>query len=203
MNQFEDDFAPNPTQSPTSQMSHLDRLRAMQESANQPVHCEQCGSEWFYEAELHQYRGGMYASAPGGDLQVISTMPQRIRVCLCGNPISPNLAGYRGGRQPNQAIDSFRRSLDIAQKHRAVVATLDRKVEALITQAATTKEIEDLIRRIDELKTEIVAKKPAPKEVAPVQEAAPQEVSQEETDHAEGETEKRRGRPRKMIDPYA
>ena len=207
-NQFEEDFNPTPAPAAPNQMSPIERLRALQESANAPVICEKCGSDWFYEVELHQYRGGMYSSAPGGELQIVSTMPQRIRLCLCGHPVSPNLSGYRGGRQPNQAINSFRSALAVAHKYRAVVDELNAKVQAITEQAATIRDIEQIQVVLNELKATVVSKAAAPAP-APVPQTPPENPNpaveaaelSEEAAGQEGES-KKPGRPKKMRDPW-
>jgi hypothetical protein len=79
-------------------LSAADRLAIVQNQANQPITCEKCGSQWFSDVSFQQYSGSQYSSTPGGDLRVISALVHRIRVCICGHPVSPNVGGvYPGG----------------------------------------------------------------------------------------------------------
>ena len=98
--------------------SFADRVAALQNAQNLAVVCEKCGSSWFTELVFNQYSGDRYATVPGGELQIISTVPQTIRVCICGNPIAPNIGGIRPGRLASQEVGSFIESLRAAKGYR-------------------------------------------------------------------------------------
>jgi hypothetical protein len=92
-----------------------DRQVEAQARLNEKVQCQACGSTWFTEETFNQYHAGSYGSSPGSDLQILSTMPMVIKVCLCGMPQRANLGGaVRSGRTPNENIESFDGSLENA-----------------------------------------------------------------------------------------
>ena len=97
-----------------------DRVANMQSRLNRAIACEVCGSEHFAEVTFNKYAGGFYTSGgPGGDLQVASIMPQTLRICLCGNPITPNLSGVPRGKTPREEMEGFRESLLLAKDYLA------------------------------------------------------------------------------------
>jgi hypothetical protein len=79
-----------------------------------PMACERCGSVYFHEAEFAQYRGGLYSSGAGGDISQISDLPQRIRICICGEPM-PDPSIRRTGNDAR----SFNQCVAQAKAHRA------------------------------------------------------------------------------------
>ena len=78
------------------------------------VACERCGSVYFQEAELRQYRGGLYSSGVGGELSPISEMSQPLWICICGEPL-PDASIRRVGEDAR----SFHKSVEAAKAHRA------------------------------------------------------------------------------------
>jgi hypothetical protein len=66
-------------------------MSRVQNAMNAPVVCPHCGSRWFREATFNQYSQGLYSSVPGGELATVSNMPQTLRICLCGQPLNPNV----------------------------------------------------------------------------------------------------------------
>lgn len=153
-----DDFETRPPV-PVDQAS---RLRAMQEAHEAGVICSNCGGNWFYEVTCNRYEGTRYSSAPGGDMSVISSMAQHVRICLCGHVFSPNLSGMRAVRA-SQEISSFMRSIESSQKARNFETAVS-KVE---------KQNHDLRQQIQLLEAQLAQVKasfaPAP---AAVQEAS-------------------------------
>src|SRR6184192_3727712 len=88
--------------------SPLSRIQASQ--ANQEAKCPRCRSSWFSEMTFHKYSSTAYGPA---ELGLRESMPQSIRVCLCGWPCKPS-PQVRAGRTPNLQIRSFLNSIDLA-----------------------------------------------------------------------------------------
>jgi len=98
-----------------SRQSPQQRTFEREQRMNDPCTCPSCGSTWFREETFNQYRKETYSSRAGGDLEVISEMPQTLRVCLCGRPLSPNIGGAgHGGATPSEQMTSFKQSLKFA-----------------------------------------------------------------------------------------
>ncbi len=146
-----------------NQLSASERMARLTNQMNQPAACEKCGSTWFAELTFNQYSGGMYSSAPGGDLRVISTMPQAIRVCLCGHPVSPNIGGIRGGRQPNAELGSFSVSLQSAGEHRSMFTEIEDKLKALIKSMALQADLDAVKEELAQLRKLMTEKAEEPK----------------------------------------
>ena len=134
--------------------SPAERLAYIQNAINRPVICVKCGSGWFREANFQQYSASCYSAAPGGDLQVISSTVQTIRVCLCGHPVMPNLGIARPGRTvAGSEIDSFVDSLKAAIAYLEAPAKVDES--ALATDFATRDDHTKLVEEVDRLKAKI------------------------------------------------
>jgi hypothetical protein len=58
----------------------------------------------------YQYSDIAMGSGTGGDIRVISQMPQALRVCLCGYPFNPSITGLRG-RTATAEMQNFMASL--------------------------------------------------------------------------------------------
>jgi hypothetical protein len=48
-------------------------------------------------------------------MQVISSLVHRIRVCICGHPVPPNIGGVRPGRTAAGEVSSFLESFNAAK----------------------------------------------------------------------------------------
>jgi len=121
----------------------------MPPKTEQTVVCEKCGSEWFAELTFNRYLQTVYSNAPGGDLMIVGTMPQTIRVCLCGNPIRPNLSGVRGGRQSSGEIQSFMQSLARAKEAVISRGEVDDKLRAILSEMAMESHVEARVNEIE------------------------------------------------------
>jgi len=138
-----------------------DRVANMQSRLNRAIACEVCGSEHFAEVTFNKYAGGFYTSGgPGGDLQVASIMPQTLRICLCGNPITPNLSGVPRGKTPREEMEGFRESLLLAKDYLAKVrgkGDLAKLVSQVVkigefqVLQAEVKELRDLVESLTEV----------------------------------------------------
>lgn len=143
---------------PDATMSSRERIARAQNALNQPVVCPDCGSTWFFEVIFQQYSKAVYSSSPGGDLKTISVMPQQIRMCGCGRPITPNLGGTRGGRTPNAEMSSFFEGLQAALNYRNQVASGTKAVNAVTGQMASQNDLKDMTAQIAALKAELEAR---------------------------------------------
>ena len=140
-----------------------DRVANMQSRLNRAIACEVCGSEHFAEVTFNKYAGGFYTSGgPGGDLQVASIMPQTLRICLCGNPITPNLSGVPRGKTPREEMEGFRESLLLAKDYLAKVhgkGDLNKLVSQVVkigefqVLQAEVKELRELVNAITSMTT--------------------------------------------------
>lgn len=147
-----------------TQPSASERIARAQNAINQPVSCPECGSTWFYEVTFQQYSKSTYSSSPGGDLKTISVMPQQLRMCACGSPITPNIGGTRGGRTPNGELASFFDSLQGAVETRKKRA--GDTPTALINKVALREDLvtsNDAIRELQARVAELEAAAKAPK----------------------------------------
>jgi hypothetical protein len=137
----------NQIESP-QQLSSRERIARATNALNQPVVCPDCGSTWFFEVVFNQYSKSVYSSAPGGDHKVISVMPQYLRMCACGRPITPNLSGIRGGRTPNGEMASFFDALQGAVNYRTEVAAGKKATQALVNQFATLNDVNEVKEKL-------------------------------------------------------
>jgi hypothetical protein len=140
-----------------SRQSPQQRMTEREQRMNEPCTCPSCGSTWFREETFNQYRKETYSSRAGGDLEVISEMPQTLRVCLCGRPLSPNIGGAgHGGATPSEQMTSFKLSLKFALNRldglgadpAPVVRTM---LDAALKQGNFAAEFDKLGERVEEL----------------------------------------------------
>lgn len=139
-----------------------------------PISCTKCGSGYFQEVTYNKYSDIAMGSGTGGDIRVISDVPQMLRVCLCGYPYNPNLTGTRG-RVATAELQAFQRSLKMAHEYLAHVAT---KPEATNFSDFTSKfagvqelkDLQDLVGEIAAAQTAEVEQRDEPEVViaAPV-----------------------------------
>ena len=133
------------------------RLAEREERMNKPSECPSCGSTWFREETFNQYRAETYSARAGGDLEVISEMPQTLRVCLCGRPLSPNIGGaLHGGATPSENMTSFRQSLKSALDYlnglgADPVPVVRKMLATAMTQGCFAEELEKIGARVGEL----------------------------------------------------
>ncbi len=117
-----------------------------------PIVCTRCGSAFFREVEFNQYSDIAMGSGTGGDIRVISQMPQALRVCLCGFPYSPGITGLRG-RTATAEMQNFMGSLTKAhaflRKVQAPAPPLD--MPMLIKTFASAQDVTDLKAEVTEL----------------------------------------------------
>ena len=107
-----------------------------------PVACERCGSVYFHEAEFAQYRGGMYSSGAGGELSQLTDVPQRIRICICGEPMpDPSI------RRLGEDARSFNQCVEKAKAHRARQQP-EALLQELLATLATKKELAEAQERL-------------------------------------------------------
>jgi hypothetical protein len=122
-----------------------------------PMPCERCGSVYFQEAEFRQYRGGMYSSGGGEGLSPVTELPQRICICICGEPM-PDASIRRRGDDAR----SFTKWMAAAKAHRA-----KQEPEALLrelrAQLATKQELAETQERLANLEQalRVIAAEPA------------------------------------------
>jgi hypothetical protein len=88
---------------------------------NQPIQCDTCGSIWFTDLEYKQFSGSRYSTTPGGDLQVVSVLSPKLRICICGHPYAPNLGGIRPGRTAAAEVTNFTRGAGHGTERRPLV----------------------------------------------------------------------------------
>jgi hypothetical protein len=97
--------------------------------------CERCGSVYFHEADFVQYRSGMYSSGAGGEISKLSDLPQRMRICICGEPMpDPNI------RRAGPDARSFRQCVAQAKAHRAKQQP-EALLQELLAELAGKKEL--------------------------------------------------------------
>lgn len=138
------------TPTPNNKPSAMERMQMIQKQANAPIVCEKCGSVWFTDTGFHQFSGSRYSSTPGGDLQVVSALQQRIRVCLCGHPYAPNLGGVRPGRTAASEVTSFMQSFQLAKAYLNSIGKLDDTQMA--TDFVTRDEYQKLVVELEAVK---------------------------------------------------
>jgi hypothetical protein len=111
---------------------------------NQPTQmaCERCGSVYFHEAEFAQYRGGMYSWGAGGELSPFTELPQRIWICICGEPM-PDPSKRRAGPDGR----SFNQCVEKAKAHRARQQP-EALLQELLATLATKKELAEAQERL-------------------------------------------------------
>jgi hypothetical protein len=106
------------------------------------VACDRCGSVYFHEAEFAQYRGGVYSSGAGGELSRLTDLPQRIRICICGEPM-PDPSMRRAGEDAR----SFNQCVEKAKAHRARQQP-EALLQELLAELATKKELAEAKARL-------------------------------------------------------
>src|SRR5437879_5925475 len=124
-----------PTKSP------LSRIQAALAKLERPVSCTNCGGRWFQIVEFHRLAQTGYASL---EFDPTETMPQTVRVCLCGK-IFKAVPQVRAGPTPNAEMRSFAESMDLATEHPHTatlgqIAKLQKGLDAVIEQVATKQE---------------------------------------------------------------
>lgn len=129
------------------------RLAAVQAQMEQIITCPLCGSEHFTESTFNKYSSNVYGAQAGADLRVASTMPQTIRVCLCGWPYNPNLSGFTSARSMRgMETEGFSRSLQNAQTY-LKTAGAKPNLDAITREMVTTSDlnaVKDLITSLTE-----------------------------------------------------
>jgi hypothetical protein len=90
----------------------------------------------------------VHSASARGDLHPISVTTQQIRVCMCGQPVKPNIGGVRGGRVGNMDQNAFMESLDAALKSRSAIPEM---IAALVTENVTRSEFEASEARLSAL----------------------------------------------------
>jgi hypothetical protein len=104
--------------------------------------CERCGSVYFHEAEFAQYRGGLYSSGAGGEISQISDLPQRIWICICGEPMpDPSI------RRIGPDASSFNQCVAKAKAHRARQQP-EALLQELLAELAAKKQLEEVQERL-------------------------------------------------------
>jgi hypothetical protein len=129
------------------QLSGLERVRQMTNPGMAPLVCDKCGSEWFYEVGLRKYAASAYSSAAGGDLTVISSTDQAIRVCICGRPVPPTISGGRRGIGP----DEMRSAAAAVENTRDQADKTDESIDAIVRESVTARQLEGALKEIDRL----------------------------------------------------
>jgi uncharacterized Zn finger protein (UPF0148 family) len=78
-----------------------------QDTPDGRVHCPECGSTYFYDAEFRQY-------GSGGGLSP-SDHTWSTKICMCGHPLLPGIASSRDA----EVCQSLEQSIHAAQEQRA------------------------------------------------------------------------------------
>jgi hypothetical protein len=107
-----------------------------------PLACDRCGSVYFQEAEFGQYRGGLYSSAPGGEISHLTDLPQRARICICGEPMPDTSI-----RPTGEDARSFAQSVAAAKAHRARQQP-DALLQELLAELAAKKHLAEAQQRL-------------------------------------------------------
>jgi hypothetical protein len=107
-----------------------------------PVTCGRCGSVYLHEAEFKQYRGGFSSSAAGGELSPVSDLPQRIFICICGEPMPDP-----GIRRIGKDASSFSQSVAAAKAHLARQQP-EALLQELLAKLAPKKELAEAKERL-------------------------------------------------------
>jgi hypothetical protein len=73
---------PGPNASVRTSVSPIvERLNALQDRANAPMFCADCGGTFFYKVSAEQYSSAGYGSAA---FRSLSTVTETVYICLCG-----------------------------------------------------------------------------------------------------------------------
>ena len=96
--------------------------------------CPRCGSTWLMEAEFRQYIDA-YGATPGSDIFAAEGPSFPLRVCLCGQPIGPNLK--RRDILAIPGLAEFLESLRRARQHREQTGAVDEKVAEIQKEVAS------------------------------------------------------------------
>jgi hypothetical protein len=131
----------------------VERARQTTNRGMEPLVCDKCGSEWFYQVTLRKYAASAYSSAAGGDLTVISSTAQAIRVCICGRPIPPSISGGRRGIGP----DELRSAVSPVENARDQADKTDQNVDLMVRESVTPRELEEALKKIDRLSTRVTS----------------------------------------------
>jgi hypothetical protein len=136
-------------------MDFLERVERVRQTTRgmEPLVCDKCGSEWFYQVTLQKYAASAYSSAAGGDLTVISTTEQAIRVCVCGRPIPPSISGGQRGIGP----DEMRSAAGAVDNARDEADTSEQSLELLVRESVTARQLEEVVKKIDLLSARLAA----------------------------------------------
>lgn len=171
MSEYADDFLGDHERSHVlanlARQSPKDRAAQREETINKPSKCPSCGSTWFREETFNQYRAETYSS-PGGELEVISEMPQTLRVCLCGAPLPPNVGGaLHGGITPSANMDSFGKSLKAALAYLGglgadPVPTVQSMLKNALTQGTFAEMMEAMGVKVASLENQVLEIRTAP-----------------------------------------
>jgi hypothetical protein len=106
-----------------------------------PVKCR-CGSVYFHETEFREYRSGLSSSGVGGEISPLTNLPQRIRICICGEPKpDPSV------RSASQDARSFSQSVAAAKAHRARQQP-EALLQELLADLAPKKELAEAKERL-------------------------------------------------------
>jgi hypothetical protein len=179
------------TPTPRPKLSASERIQLIQNQANQPIVCAKCGSNWFTDVSFQQYSGSRYSSTPGGDIQVISSLLHRIRVCICGHPYAPNLGGVRPGRTAASEVSSFMESFNAAKAYLESIGKLDPEVIAV--DFPTRDDFQKLTEQVETLEKKIAGSAKA----APAPEPQPELAAEGIAEEASPNAPRRPGRPPK------
>jgi hypothetical protein len=172
MSEYADDFLGDHERSHVlanlARQSPKDRAAQREETINKPSKCPSCGSTWFRDETFNQYRAETYSSRAGGELEVISEMPQTLRVCLCGAPLPPNVGGaLHGGITPSANMDSFGKSLKAALAYLGglgadPVPTVQSMLKNALTQGTFAEMMEAMGAKVTSLENQVLEIRTAP-----------------------------------------
>jgi hypothetical protein len=172
MSEFADDFLGDHERSRVlanlARQSPQDRIAQREQVLNRASKCPSCGSTWFREETFNQYRAETYSSRAGGELEVISEMPQTLRVCLCGAPLPPNIGGaLHGGITPSSNMDSFGKSLRAALAYLGglsvdPVPVIQSMLGKALTEGMFAENMDALGAKVAALEARLAEAKPAP-----------------------------------------
>jgi hypothetical protein len=81
------------------------------------AYCRFCGSTWFRVADINRYppQTQAHLQAPTSWVELLNQTRPQLRICLCGAPLRPEIAGgLAGGLTAHEEFVSFKKSLDRA-----------------------------------------------------------------------------------------
>ena len=135
--------------------SRMELMQQKMQQMSQLITCPRCGSRHFVEHTYNKYNASTYGSTPGADMMVVSTMPQTIRVCLCGWPYNPNISGVAGrGTVRANETEGFNTSLASAQKYLTGIS--ETNLDKVTQEMATIGEVEELKQQVADLKEQVL-----------------------------------------------